>query len=294
MSSVTLVRYYERQSVRRRITLAFVYLALVAGAVVILAPFVWMLSTALKVPGTEFIYPPQLFTRPLRWNNFSEGWGALPFTRWFFNTSTITLLSVTGAMVSSSLVAYGFARLEFPGRTILFVILLSTMMLPFHVRLIPMFITFRYLGWIDTYLPLIVPFWFGHAFSVFLLRQFFMTVPRDFDDAARIDGANPWIVFWRILMPLIQPALIAVGILGFRSHWNSFIDPLIYLNTTAKYTLQLGLSYIKSNYLVDSGGDPHENWLMAGSIMVTIPTIVMFFVLQRHIVRGVVLSGLKQ
>ena len=288
MSSVTLVRYYERQSVRRRITLAFVYLALVAGAVVILAPFVWMLSTALKVPGTEFIYPPQLFTRPLRWNNFSEGWGALPFTRWFLNTSTITLLSVTGAMVSSSLVAYGFARLEFPGRTILFVILLSTMMLPFHVRLIPMFITFRYLGWIDTYLPLVVPFFFGGVpFFIFLVRQFFLTIPLEMEDAAAIDGAGVFTTFLRIILPLSRPVLGVVGVFAFIRVWNDFLEPLIYIHSMDKMTLSLGLRFFQAQDFTD--------WtrLMAVSIVVLVPSLVLFFVAQKYYIHGVVTTGIK-
>ena len=288
MSSVTLARYYERQSVRRRITLAFVYLALAAGAVVILAPFVWMLSTALKVPGTEFIYPPQLFTRPLRWNNFSEGWGALPFTRWFFNTSTITLLSVTGAMVSSSLVAYGFARLEFPGRTILFVILLSTMMLPFHVRLIPMFITFRYLGWIDTYLPLVVPFFFGGVpFFIFLVRQFFLTIPLEMEDAAAIDGAGVFTTFLRIILPLSRPVLGVVGVFAFIRVWNDFLEPLIYIHSMDKMTLSLGLRFFQAQDFTD--------WtrLMAVSIVVLVPSLVLFFVAQKYYIHGVVTTGIK-
>jgi ABC-type glycerol-3-phosphate transport system permease component len=288
MSSVTLVRYYERQSFKRRITLAFVYAALAAGGVVILAPFVWMLSTALKVPGTEFIYPPQLFTRPLRWNNFSEGWGALPFTRWFFNTSTITLLSVTGAMVSSSLVAYGFARLEFPGRTILFVILLSTMMLPFHVRLIPMFITFRYLGWIDTYLPLVVPFFFGGVpFFIFLVRQFFLTIPLEMEDAAAIDGAGVFTTFLRIILPLSRPVLGVVGVFAFIRVWNDFLEPLIYIHSMDKMTLSLGLRFFQAQDFTD--------WtrLMAVSIVVLVPSLVLFFVAQKYYIHGVVTTGIK-
>ena len=288
MSSVTLVRYYERQSFKRRITLAFVYLALAAGGVVILAPFVWMLSTAVKVPGTEFIYPPQLFTRPLRWNNFSDGWTALPFTRWFFNTSVITVLSVAGAMLSSSLVAYGFARLEFPGRTILFVILLSTMMLPFHVRLIPMFITFRFLGWIDTYLPLIVPFFFGGVpFFIFLVRQFFLTIPLEMEDAAAIDGAGVFASFLLIILPLSRPVLGVVGVFAFIRVWNDFLEPLIYIHSMDKMTLSLGLRFFQDQDFTD--------WtsLMAVSIIVLVPSVALFFVAQKYYIHGVVTTGIK-
>ena len=288
MSSVTLVRYYERQSFKRRVTLAFVYAALAAGGVVILAPFVWMLSTAVKVPGTEFIYPPQLFTRPLRWNNFSDGWTALPFTRWFFNTSIITVLSVAGAMLSSSLVAYGFARLEFPGRTILFVILLSTMMLPFHVRLIPMFITFRFLGWIDTYLPLIVPFFFGGVpFFIFLVRQFFLTIPLEMEDAAAIDGAGVFASFLLIILPLSRPVLGVVGVFAFIRVWNDFLEPLIYIHSMDKMTLSLGLRFFQDQDFTD--------WtsLMAVSIIVLVPSVALFFVAQKYYIHGVVTTGIK-
>ena len=288
MSSATLVRYYERQSFKRRITLAFVYAALAAGGVVILAPFVWMLSTAVKVPGTEFIYPPQLFTRPLRWNNFSDGWTALPFTRWFFNTSIITVLSVAGAMLSSSLVAYGFARLEFPGRTILFVILLSTMMLPFHVRLIPMFITFRFLGWIDTYLPLIVPFFFGGVpFFIFLVRQFFLTIPLEMEDAAAIDGAGVFASFLLIILPLSRPVLGVVGVFAFIRVWNDFLEPLIYIHSMDKMTLSLGLRFFQDQDFTD--------WtsLMAVSIIVLVPSVALFFVAQKYYIHGVVTTGIK-
>ena len=288
MSSVTLVRYYERQSFKRRVTLAFVYAALAAGGVVILAPFVWMLSTAVKVPGTEFIYPPQLFTRPLRWNNFSDGWTALPFTRWFFNTSVITVLSVAGAMLSSSLVAYGFARLEFPGRTVLFVILLSTMMLPFHVRLIPMFITFRFLGWIDTYLPLIVPFFFGGVpFFIFLVRQFFLTIPLEMEDAAAIDGAGVFASFLLIILPLSRPVLGVVGVFAFIRVWNDFLEPLIYIHSMDKMTLSLGLRFFQDQDFTD--------WtsLMAVSIIVLVPSVALFFVAQKYYIHGVVTTGIK-
>ena len=288
MSSATLVRYYERQSFKRRITLAFVYAALAAGGVVILAPFVWMLSTAVKVPGTEFIYPPQLFTRPLRWNNFSDGWTALPFTRWFFNTSIITVLSVAGAMLSSSLVAYGFARLEFPGRTILFVILLSTMMLPFHVRLIPMFITFRFLGWIDTYLPLVVPFFFGGVpFFIFLVRQFFLTIPLEMEDAAAIDGAGVFASFLLIILPLSRPVLGVVGVFAFIRVWNDFLEPLIYIHSMDKMTLSLGLRFFQDQDFTD--------WtsLMAVSIIVLVPSVALFFVAQKYYIHGVVTTGIK-
>ena len=288
MSSTTLVRYYERQSFKRNVAMAFVYLALIAGGVVILAPFIWMLSTAVKVPGTEFIYPPQLFTRPLRWNNFSDGWTALPFTRWFLNTSIITVLSVAGAMLSSSLVAYGFARLEFPGRTILFVILLSTMMLPFHVRLIPMFITFRFLGWIDTYLPLIVPFFFGGVpFFIFLVRQFFLTIPLEMEDAAAIDGAGVFTSFLLIILPLSRPVLGVVGVFAFIRVWNDFLEPLIYIHSMDKMTLSLGLRFFQDQDFTD--------WtsLMAVSIIVLVPSVALFFVAQKYYIYGVVTTGIK-
>jgi multiple sugar transport system permease protein len=238
--------------------------------------------------------PPRLLPREAELENYVQVFKVVPFLLFTRNSVAITALALAGQVFSSSLVAYGFARFRFRGRNALFVLLLSTMMLPPQVILIPQYLLFAKLGWIDSWKPLVVPFWFAHAFSVFLLRQFMLTVPLDFDHAATIDGAGRWTIYTRILMPLISPALIAVGIFGFRSHWNSFINPLIYLNTTEKYTLQLGLSYIKSNYMIDSGGQPHENWLMAASLMVTAPSLLVFFVLQRYFVQGVVMSGLKQ
>ena len=289
---------YLPYSLRRRIledgSKTITYILLIGFSVLLFMPMLWAITGALKSSGVLYTFPPQILPREWEFGNFKEVFRIVPFWLFARNSVFITTLALAGQIITSAIVAYGFSRFRFKGRNVLFTILLSTMMLPPQVILIPRYLLFATLGWIDTFNPLILPFWFGHAFSIFLLRQFFLTIPKDFDDAAKIDGANSWTIFWRILIPLIKPALIAITIFGFRSHWNSFIDPLIYLNSTDNYTLQLGLSYIKGSYLEDSGGEPHENWLMAASLMVTAPTILMFFFLQRHFVRGVVLSGLKQ
>jgi multiple sugar transport system permease protein len=273
---------------------ALTYLTLAGASALLFLPMLWAITGSLKSSGVLYTYPPELLPREWHFENYAEVFAVVPFLLFTRNSFAITGLALAGQVLSSSLVAYGFARFAFRGRNGLFVLLLSTMMLPPQVILIPQYLLFAKLGWIDSWKPLIVPFWFAHAFSVFLLRQFMLTIPTDFDHAATIDGASRWKIFWLIMLPLIKPALIAIAIFGFRSHWNSFINPLIYLNTTEKYTLQLGLSYIKSNYMVDSGGRPHENWLMAASLMVTAPSLLVFFVLQRYFVQGVVMSGLKQ
>jgi ABC-type glycerol-3-phosphate transport system permease component len=193
---------------------------------------------------------------------------------------------MVGELLSSSLVAYGFARLRFPGRNFLFMVCLSTLLLPFVVVLVPLFILFRTLHWIDTFFPLIVPGWFGVPFFIFLLRQYYMTIPLELDDAAKIDGAGVFRIWWSILLPLIKPALAAVGIFSFIAHWNDFLGPLIFLNTEDKYTVALGVNMFFGEYQV------HMDLVMAYSVMVTLPVILVFFVFQRYFVRGITLTGL--
>ena len=219
---------------------AFLYLLIVAGGIVFLIPFVWMVSTSLKtLPEIQRI-PQPLLPEVIRWDNYYVAWTSLPFTRWFFNTAFITVVNIFGTLLSCSLAAYGFAYTRFRGRNFLFVILLSSMMLPYHVRLIPTFLIFNHLGWINTFLPLTVPAFFGTAFYIFLLRQFFLTLPKELDDAARIDGCNSLNIYWRIVMPLSKPALAAVTAFTFIDSWNDFLGPLIYLRQDSRLTLSLG------------------------------------------------------
>lgn len=227
-----------------------------------------------------------------QWQNYIKAWApeALDetFNRYLLNTIIITVLGIIGVLLSSTLVAYAFARFRFPGRDILFLIMISTMMIPVQVTMIPTFILFKYLGWIDTFAPLIVPTFFGGgAFNIFLMRQFFMTIPYELDDAAKIDGCNYFQIFSIILLPLVKPALATVAIFGFVYNWNDFLNPLIYLNSTSNYTLALGLQTFTTMYGTD------YNLMMAASTIVLLPILIIFFFGQRYFIEGVATSGLK-
>jgi ABC-type glycerol-3-phosphate transport system permease component len=227
-----------------------------------------------------------------QWSNYVAVWTQVPFARFLLNTVIITVVSLIGQVVTATLVAYGFARFKFPGRDALFMLVLATLILPEEVTLIPRFILFRILGWLDSFLPLTVPSYFGGgAFSIFLLRQFILTLPVELDEAAELDGAGTFRVLWNVLVPLMKPALATVAIFSFLGNWNSFIDPLIYLRSTEKYTLQLGLRFFQQ--AAETGGAPREPFMMAASLMVAAPCIALFFVAQRYFVRGIVMSGLK-
>ncbi|MBI2940336.1 MAG: carbohydrate ABC transporter permease [Chloroflexi bacterium] len=252
-----------------------------------LAPFAWMVSTALKETGREFTFPPEFLPNPVVWRNYPEALTLMPFPLFLGNTLTIAITAMAGVLLTSSMVAFGFARLHFPGRSFLFGLLLSTMMLPGIVTLIPQFILFKTLGWYDTFLPLIVPYWFGGgAVNVFLIRQFFMTIPLELDEAARIDGASNLTIYWRIMLPLSGPVLATVGVLGFLYMWNDFLHPLIYITSMEKRTLALGIVGFKGLY------STMWNLMMAASSVMVIPVIILFFAAQRYFVRGVVLTGL--
>lgn len=223
-----------------------------------------------------------------RWENYPAAWNSEPFTRYTFNTLIITALGILGQTLTASLVAFGFARLEWPGRKFLFLLVLATMMLPAEVTMIPSFLIFRQLGWIDTFLPLIAPsFLGGGAFSIFLFRQFFLTLPRELDDAARVDGCGSFGVYWFILMPLCKPILATIAVFSFVAHWNDFLTPLIYLNSSDNFTLAVGLRFFQGAY----GTDMHL--LMAASTLTLLPVLVVFFFGQKYFVRSIVMSGVK-
>jgi multiple sugar transport system permease protein len=224
----------------------------------------------------------------VRWENYSEALTSSPFHLYLFNTLTIILFNEAGILLTASMAAYAFARLRFRGRDFVFSVLLATMMLPWAVTMIPRYILFKQLGWLDTFLPLIVPEWFGGgAFNIFLLRQFFRTIPRDFTDAARIDGAGEFGIYWRVVLPLIKPALTAVAIFTFLANWNDFMAPLIYLTSPEKYTLSLGLAAFKDLYTTQ------WHYLMAASTATIIPVLILFFAAQRYFIQGIVMSGIK-
>jgi ABC-type glycerol-3-phosphate transport system permease component len=257
------------------------------GAVIILIPLAWMFSSSLKDNIEIFTFPPSFIPAHPRWSNYPEAVMAIPFFRYVLNSLLIAALGVTGTVLSSSLVAYAFARLRAPGLGFLFYVVLATIMLPGTVTLIPRFLIFNWLGWVGTYLPLIVPSWTAGAFNVFLLRQFFRNIPRELDDAARVDGASFFGIFWRIIVPQSIPALSAVAIFDFVSQWNNFLDPLIYIQDTERYTIQVGLSSFRDIY------NTQWNYLMADSLLATLPCLILFFLFQRVFIQGVVVSGIK-
>lgn len=266
-----------------------IYLVVLVGAVVTLVPLVWLISSSLKDTGRIFVYPPQWIPDPWRPNNYAEVFREVPFLRYVWNTTLVTGLSTLGQVASASLVAFGFARVRFPGRGVLFLILLSTVMIPYHVTLIPQFVLFKELGWLNTYRPLIVPFWLGGSpFYIFLLRQFYMRLSLELDDAARVDGAGWWRIYKDVVLPQSKPALGVVAIFAFLVHWNDFLGPLIYLSDPNKYTLALGINLFRQF------NSTQWNLLMAASVMMTLPCIILYFVAQRYFVQGIVFTGLKQ
>jgi len=264
------------------------YVVLSAGSIIFLIPFFWMISTAFKEAADVYFFPPQWIPKPIVWSNIPEALTILPFATYLKNTLIIVTFAVTGTVLSAALVAYGFARLRFPGRDILFFILLCTLLLPAQVTMIPLFILFKHLRWIDTFKPLIIPAWLGGgAFNVFLLRQFFMTIPLDLDDAARIDGCGTFQIFLRIILPLCKPALTVLTVFSFMMHWNDFLMPLIYLNTPKKYTVALGLAMFKGSYGADT------QLLMAATFIFALPCIAIFFFAQKQLIQGITLTGIK-
>jgi multiple sugar transport system permease protein len=260
---------------------------LLAVGLALAVPYVWMISTSFKANGQEFSLYPELIPHPLVWQNYPEVFNLLPFLRWFWNSVVIVVLTMTGRLLTSSLAGYSFARLRFPFRNVLFAICLSTLMLPSIVTLIPTFIVFHYLGWVNTNLPLWVPAWFGGgAFFIFLCRQFFMTIPYEIEEAAKVDGASPFRIYRQIILPLSWPILASIVMFSFNWVWSDFLDPLIYLLDSDKMTLATGLNSMIGMY------STNWNYLMAGAFVTSLPVIVVFFIGQRYFVRGVVMSGL--
>jgi multiple sugar transport system permease protein len=255
-------------------------------------PFVWALLTSLKTPAEIFVFPPKWLPATFQWRNYIEIWQQAPFGIFFLNSCIVTLFSMIGQLLSASLVAYGFARFRFPGRNALFLVLLSTLMLPYQITVIPTFLLYKWLGWLDSFKPLIVPSFFGGgAFAIFLFRQFFLTIPKELDEAAKMDGANSLLIFIRILVPLSTPVFTTMGIFSFLGSWNAFFYPLIFLDTTEKFTLALGLRYFQR--VATAGGGAREHLLMAAAMLMTLPCILLFLVLQRYFVRAIVMSGIK-
>jgi len=258
-----------------------IHLLLVSIAVGFVVPFLWMISSSFKMQGNIFIFPPQWIPDPFILTNYSRLVDEMPFGLFLLNSTKVSGLSTLGLLMSCSLAGFAFARMRFPGRDVIFYILLATMMIPREVTMIPTFLIMRALGWINTHLPLIVPSFLGSAFGTFLLRQFFLTMPRELEDAATID------VFARIFLPLAKPALSALGIFSFMAEWNNLLDPVIYLNDRTKMTLTVGLASLRGEYFTDWG------LLMAGALLSVLPILAIYIAAQKYFIRGITLSGIK-
>jgi len=281
--------WWRSRAGRERLTHVVLHIVLLALGVTFLLPLLWLLSTSLKQSGSELSYPPQWIPNPVEWGNYKTALVDLQPTLLYLRNTIIIAGGVTvGDLLAASLAAYGYARLRFPGRNVLFMGTLATLMLPGMVTLVPTFILMRYLHWIDTYLPLIVPSWFGgNAFSIFLLRQFFLTIPFELDEAARIDGASPLRIWWNVILPLSGPALVTVAIFDVLNSWNDFLGPLIYINSPQNFTLALGLGQFQLAHQ-----QTLWNYMMAASAAMIVPVIVLFFFAQRYFMRGIVTTGL--
>ncbi|MEZ4867021.1 MAG: carbohydrate ABC transporter permease [Caldilineaceae bacterium] len=276
--------------VQKWLTSAVTHLVLLAMAVLMIFPLLWLVSTALKDPSKQMIWPPQLIPNPLNLKNFSDLFVLAPMGIYLFNSFKITLLSVVGTCLSSSLAAFAFARMRFRGRNALFTILLATMMLPYAVTVIPTFTIMRSLGWLDTHYPLIVPAYFGSAFNVFLLRQSYRTIPQDLFDAAKVDGAGFFRIYWQIFIPLGMATLVTIAIFAFLGSWNDLFGPLIYLTTQEKMTVTLGLAYLRGR---GGTGVSTIGVIMAGSLLIIIPMLILYGFGQKYFVQGLARSGLK-
>ncbi len=276
----------------------YVYVALVLLALLFLLPFYWMLNTSLKESSRIFQIPPDWYPNPIRFQNYVEAWTSertgvtkdIPVMRYAWNTTLISVNGVLAAVFSSALIAYPFARMEFPGKRTMFLGVISTLMVPFTVLMVPQFILWRYLEWLDTFLPLMVPYWFGSAWNIFLLRQFFLTIPRELDESARIDGATHWIIFVRLILPLSKPALAAIGVLAFVYFWNDFLGPLIILSKPKNFTLTMYLA----NFTVAYVRTTPWHLYMAAALTIISPCLILFFLSQHAFIKGITITDFKR
>lgn len=275
-------------SKKRWIENILVYIFLGVGSAFSLLPLIWLVRSSLMDTGQIFEMPPIWIPKPFRFSNFSEALTILPFDQYLINTCIIVFFTMLGVLLTSSISAYSFARLQWRGRDLIFGLLLSSMMLPYAVTLIPTFVGWSALGLTNTFIPLIAPAWFGGgAFNIFLLRQFYLSIPRELDEAAFLDGANHWQIFTSIILPLTKPALIVVGLFSFLASWNDFLGPLVYLSSESKYTLALGLQQFKGMYAAE------WHLMMAAATVVLAPAIIVFFIGQKYFVEGITLTGIK-
>ncbi len=260
---------------------------LIIGAIIMAAPFLWMVLTSVKTNAQAFSVPPTFLPNPFVWENYPKSLEALPFGYAYINSTYITILVVFFTLITSSMAGYAFAKINFPGRNIIFFLFLATLMIPFQLTIIPQFLILTKLGWIDSHLALIVPPALFNAFGVFLLRQFIKGIPAELEEAAFVDGANRWTIFWRIIMPLIRAPLSALGIFTFMGTWNNFFYALVYLNTPELFTVPMMLNQFRGQY--------NTEWalVMAGSVIAVLPILIVYIILQRQIIQGIALTGLK-
>ena len=284
-------RAARRRSRARLSRRAVVQIVLIAIVVVFAAPYIWALSSALKPEGQLFTYPPQIIPHPITFANFSTLFGSFPFARWLLNSVIITSLYVVGAVVSCSMAAYAFARLHWPGRDLMFGLTVASMILPYQVTMVPLYLIFRHLGWVNTWYPLWVPAWFGVPFYIFLLRQFFRTLPREIEEAASVDGAGRIRTFISVVLPMSRPALATVAVFAMMFEWSDFVGPLIYIQSPQRMPLSLGLQFLNTNQQML--GQQLWGVLMAGSVVTLLPMLIVFFALQKHFVRGITLGALR-
>jgi multiple sugar transport system permease protein len=271
---------------RARLRMALLYVVLTVASLFMIVPFLWMLSTSLKSEQYILVMPPQLIPNPLTLSSYTHLAELFPIVRLLGNSLLVAFATMAGQLLVSSMAAYAFARMEFRGRNLLFLLYLATLMIPFQVTITPLFILMRFLGWVNSYQGLILPGVFS-AFGVFLMRQFFISLPKELEEAAVLDGASPWTIFWRIIMPLSRPALATLAVFSFMNSWNAFLWPLFVVRDTDLMTLPVGLATLHGRYLTQ------WNLVMAGAMVTIIPIVIFFLFLQKYFVRGVVLSGLK-
>jgi ABC-type glycerol-3-phosphate transport system permease component len=287
------IPFWKSQSIQKTAFKVLVYLFLIAGSLLFLAPLAWMISTSLKPLDDVWKMEMEWIPDPVLWRNYIDALDTLPFFLYLRNSIFIAIIATIGSVLSSAIVGYGFARFKFPGRNVLFFILLGTMMLPGTVTFIPVYITFAKIGWVYTFLPLIIPPFLGAPFNIFLMRQFLMTIPTELDEAARIDGASSLRIFWSILLPLMRPAIATVAIFSFMASWNDFFGPLMYLKDD-QYTLSLGLAYYRAAQ-VSGAAVSQTNWhyMMVIATLAMLPNIIIFFVAQKQFIGGITLTGVK-
>lgn len=277
----------RKYTVRRLVGYILIYTLMTIIALIFMIPLLWMISTSLKTRSEIFAWPPQWLPQNPAWQNYGEAFSKYPLAQFMLNSAFLVGVNTVGYLISVPIIAYGFARLRFPGKSVLFVLMLSTMMIPGQIKLIPLYSIYSRLGMIDTYWPLVLPSFFGEAFFVFLMIQYMRTIPRDLDEAARIDGAGTWTILYRVILPLCRPPLTVICVFTFLWTWNEFLEPLIYLNRFNSFPISVGLAFFQGRYGVE------WNLFMAATLVSLAPVLILYFFAQRHLIGGIAAIGLK-